>query len=131
MTVYAYGVYLALSFGFTIWVARTLFRNGRVFLVDTFAGNEVIADAVNHLLIVGFYLLNLGTITLTLASGDKPTTLTEGIEFVSTKLGLALIILGIIHFFNLFIFSRMRKRALLRQEPPPVTPDVALTGSAA
>lgn len=131
MTVYAYGFYLATSLGFTIWVARTLFRNGRIFLVDTFSGNEAIADAVNHLLVVGFYLLNIGFINLTLHYGDKPRTLAEGVEFVSTKLGLILMVLGVLHFFNLYVFSRMRKRAMLRQEPPPVRPDLSLAGSQA
>ena len=131
MTVYAYGFYLATSLGFTIWVARTLFRNGRIFLVDTFSGNEAIADAVNHLLVVGFYLLNIGFINLTLHYGDKPRTLAEGVEFVSTKLGLILMVLGVLHFFNLYVFSRMRKRAMLRQEPPPARPDLSLAGSQA
>jgi hypothetical protein len=52
--------YLAISIGLTIWVARTLHKNGRVFLVEAFHGNEELADSVNHLLVVGFYLINGG-----------------------------------------------------------------------
>ena len=52
--------YLLISVAVTIWVARTLHKNGRIFLVDAFHGNEHLADSVNHLLVVGFYLVNVG-----------------------------------------------------------------------
>jgi hypothetical protein len=69
-TVITYVLYLALSIGLTIWVARTLSRSGRVFLADVFHGSEKLADAVNHLLVVGFYLVNLGFVALWLRGGD-------------------------------------------------------------
>jgi hypothetical protein len=105
-----YFVYLALSLGITIWVARTLHRNGRIFLVDAFHGNEAMADSVNHLLVVGFYLINIGYVTLALRSDSLSVNLRQSIELVSDKLGLV-VMLGMIHFGNLYVFSRMRNRA--------------------
>src|SRR4026209_2578412 len=104
----SYLVYLALSILLTIWVAATLHKNGRIFLVDAFGNNEVLADSVNRLLVVGFYLINIGYVTLALKYGDKPATLAEAIEFTSTKVGLVLVVLGTMHFLNLYVFSRMR-----------------------
>ena len=66
-----YAFYIALSVCLTVWVARTLHKNGRVFLVEVFHGDEKIADSVNHLLVVGFYLINLGYVTLALKIGDN------------------------------------------------------------
>ena len=63
----SYAVYLAISLGVTIWVAKTLHRNGRVFLVDAFRGNAELADSVNHLLVVGFYLINVGYVAISAA----------------------------------------------------------------
>ena len=125
-TVWAYGFYVAISVALTIWVARTLHRHGRIFLVDSFLGNEKLADSVNHLLVVGFYLINIGYVTLALKYGAKPTDLKEAIEFLSTKVGLVLLVLGVMHFFNIYVFSRMRRRAMLRSAPPPVEPDAHL-----
>ena len=121
--VWTYGLYLAISVALTIWVARTLHKNGRIFLVDSFLGNEELADSVNHLLVVGFYLINIGFVTLALKYGDKPSTLGGAIEFLSTKVGLVLLVLGAMHFFNLAVFSSMRRRALLRMDPPPFPPE--------
>lgn len=118
-----YLVYLAISIGLTIWVAHTLHKNGRVFLVDVFHGNEPLADSVNHLLVVGFYLINLGYVSLALKLGYSLASAQEGIEALSVKVGMVLLVLGGMHFFNLFIFSRMRRRATLRTAPPPVAPD--------
>ena len=119
-----YLFYLVISFGMTIWVARTLHKNGRVFLVDSFNANENLADSVNHLLVVGFYLINFGYITLTLKYGTKPLNLQEAMEFLSTKVGLVLLVLGFMHLFNVYVFSRMRRRA--HQIQPPVQPDQKL-----
>jgi hypothetical protein len=102
-----YILYLAISAAITIWVARTLHRRGRIFLVTAFKGNESLADSINDLLVVGFYLINFGYVTLALKYGAKPTNLPESIEFLSTKIGLVLLILGVMHFFNLFVFTRI------------------------
>ena len=74
----AYLGYLIISIGLTVWVARTLSKNGRIFLVDSFLGNAELADSVNHLLVVGFYLINAGYVSLALKYGDKPTDLADG-----------------------------------------------------
>jgi hypothetical protein len=111
-TVWAYGFYLAWSVATTVWVARTLHKNGRVFLVDAFLGNEALADSVNHLLVVGFYLVNIGYVTLALDSGHKPHSLQTAIEFFSTKIGWVLLVLGAMHFSNLYVFSRLRRRGM-------------------
>ena len=122
-TTYTYLVYLAISIALTIWVARTLHKNGRVFLVDVFHGNEALADSVNHLLVVGFYLINFGYVSMALKLSEAVNSAQGGIEALSVKVGMVLIVLGGMHLFNLFIFSRMRRRASLVNGPPPVAPD--------
>ncbi len=123
VVVASYLFYLAISVALTVWVARTLHKNGRIFLVDVFHGNEPLADSVNHLLVVGFYLINLGYVSLALKLGYAVQNAQEGIEALSWKIGMVLVVLGGMHFFNLFIFSRMRRRATLVDAPPPVAPD--------
>ena len=126
---YTYVVYLVLSIGVTIWVARTLHTNGRTFLVDAFHGQESLADSVNHLLVVGFYLINLGWIVMTLRTRLDIEAARPAVELLSDKVGTVLFVLGIMHFFNLFLFSRFRRRALdrLAGAPPPIPPTGFLT----
>ena len=122
-----YIAYLLISLCLTVWVARTLHMNGRIFLVDSFLGNEKLADSVNHLLVVGFYLINIGYVTLALKFGVAASTAQAVIETLSTKVGLVLLVLGGMHFFNLFVFVAMRKRAVNHQQPPRIPQGVAMT----
>jgi hypothetical protein len=110
--VWTYAVYLVLSLGLTIFVAHTLHRNGKVFLVESFRGNEKLADSVNHLLVVGFYLINFGFVSLALKYGTPAHTVQEAIEYLSWKVGIVSLVLGGMHFFNLLVFSKLRKRGV-------------------
>ena len=111
----AYVAYLVVSMVVTVWVAQTLHRNGRVFLVDAFHGNAELADSVNHLLVVGFYLVNVGYVTLALRSTATLDSAREAIELVSTKIGVVLLVLGCVHFGNLYVLNRLRKRGQERE----------------
>jgi hypothetical protein len=114
-----YFSYLAISIGITVWVARTLHKNGRVFLLDAFHGNAELADSVNHLLVVGFYLINIGYIALALTTTSPMSTLRQVMELESVKIGVVLLILGAMHFFNILVFAKMRLRATSGVQPPP------------
>ena len=104
--------YLTLTVIVTVWVARTLHRNGRPFLVDVFGGDERTADAVNQLLVVGFYLVNIGLAAWSLKYGPRPFDLQSAAEGVATKLGWAFLILGGMHLLNVVVLSAVRRRKL-------------------
>ena len=107
-----YSVYLALTIILTVWVARTLFRNGKIFLVDIFHGNKELAGAVNNLLLVGFYLVNIGYAVYTLSIAYDIASSRRLIEELSLKVGAIILILGGMHFFNMLVFFKLRRRAL-------------------
>ncbi len=118
--VVCYAAYLLVSISATIWVARTLYQNGRAFLLEAFHGNNQLAESVNHLLVVGFYLINVGYVALSLRTQSEVATARAAIELVCDKLGVVLIVLGVMHFLNLFIFNRLRQRG--QSEPFPTRP---------
>jgi hypothetical protein len=124
-TVTTYLAYLLVAVPLTIWVASTLSRNGRVFLADVFEHKEELADAVNQLLVVGFYLLNLGFVTLYLRQDTPVVGLTGLFEVLSVKIGIVMLVLGVIHFCNVYVFNAIRRRSrhdALRTPPlPPQT----------
>jgi len=110
-----YIVYLIITICLTIWVAKTLFKNGKVFLLDIFHGNKELADSVNNLLLVGFYLVNLGYAVYTLQITSGVLDARDMLEKLSLKIGLIILILGAMHFLNLYIFFTLRKKAM--QQP--------------
>ncbi|MFJ6216839.1 hypothetical protein ACIQGZ_26445 [Streptomyces sp. NPDC092296] len=123
LTAVSYVVYLPISTALTSWVARTLSRNGHTFLADVFRGDEKLADAVNHLLVVGFYLVNLGFVALWTKTGDRIGSATAVFDALSVMIGTVLLVLGGLHLVNVYVLSRIRRRGLLdREQRPPVPP---------
>ncbi|MDH3740793.1 MAG: hypothetical protein OER56_04275 [Hyphomicrobiales bacterium] len=118
MMIYTYAVYLMASLAIAIWVGTTLSRNGRTFLVENFEGKEELADSINHLLLVGFYLVNLGFVSLALRYGDKPVNTVEAIEFLSTKIGLVVVVIGFMHFFNMRMLLTFRRSSIFKVLQP-------------
>ena len=114
-------IYLATSVAVALWVGWTLHRNGRVFLVEVFQGKEDLAESVNHLILVGFYLLSIGfvAVAIRISTGAGLQDMGGVIQVVSTKVGLVLLVLGATHFLNLLMFSKMRWR--VRLVVPPAT----------
>ena len=122
VVLFAYALYVPLSIAITVWVGRTLYRNGYRFLVDVFSGDEEMAHSVNHLLVVGFYLINLGYVALNLRVEGDYYTARAGVEVLAGKLGGVLLGVGMMHFCNLYVFTRIRARHIA-PPIPPVRPD--------
>jgi hypothetical protein len=51
---------------------------------------------------------------------------TSGDEASPLQVGVALLVLGGMHFFNLLVFSKMRIRALLHRAPPRLQPQTQI-----
>lgn len=107
----AYCIYLPFSILLTFYVAKSLFKNGKVFMLDIFNGREEIAFATNKLFEVGFYLLNLGFALLILEVESALGNYQNMIEILSYKLGGFSIYLGLMLFLNLYLFFRGKRKA--------------------
>lgn len=116
LVIMTYVAYLVVSIAMTIWVGRTLFTNGHLFLIDAFHGDEARAAAVNRLLLVGFYLINFGFVLVFLRAEMRPINAVAAMEYAATKIGIVLLVLGVMHFFNMFNFNKMRRKARHTEE---------------
>lgn len=106
-----YLAYLAISVALTVAVAHALFRYGKVFLADVF-GDVDLADSVNHLLVVGFYLVSLGYVATTVRVDATAASASHAIELLSLKIGWVLLGLGALHLVNLYVLAQIRRRRL-------------------
>jgi hypothetical protein len=102
-----YLTYLAFSVFFTVFVAYTLSKNGLPFLIRSFKGNRELAVSTNHLLVVGFYLVNLGFVLMRMTTGKSIDTLEDIIVYQASGLGVVLVVLGFAHFFNMYVLHRL------------------------
>lgn len=117
--VLAYLVYLPVALGLTLYVARTLFRNARVFMLDIFRGKADIADSTNRLFEVGFYLLNMGFALKILEINSVLETNQQLVEALASKVGGFAIYLGVMLFLNMYLFFRGRRKSRENRPLPP------------
>ena len=110
--VLTYLIYLPIAACLTVWVGNTLFKNGNVFLVDIFQKYEELPHAVNKLLLVGFYLLNIGYAVWAMKVFENIETTQGVIEVLSEKVGAIILVLGIVHFTNIIVLYKLRKRTV-------------------
>ncbi len=120
-----YAFYAVTSVGLVVWLARTLFRNGAVFLEDVFEDNPRMAQSVNRLLVIGFYMANLGYAGMLLKANAAPDAVTA-VEVLVRKLGILLLSLAALHFVNMYVFYRIRRRGSVTVMPPPVAPQATV-----
>ena len=106
-----YAIYLPVALFLTYYVSKTLFRNGKIFMLDIFKGREEIANATNKLFETGFYLLNLGFALMILEMTIYKDDYQSLIEALSYKIGGFAIYLGIMLFINLYFFFRGKRKA--------------------
>jgi len=122
--VVTYLLYLAITAPLVVWVGRALSRHGEVFLIDVFLGDERLAKAVNQLLVIGFFLLNFGYLTFTMSSTKQVDDGQQLMELLSVKVGGVALIVGLVHFANVWLLNTYRRRAMLRAAgEPPVAPN--------
>jgi hypothetical protein len=112
-----YVTYIFVSAFLTIWVGDTLHRNGRPFLVSVFK-EDGLADSVNRLLVVGFYLVNFGAAAILINTGGTPGNVADMLKQTVTRIGVVLLVLGFMHFNNLMILRAIRRRD--RKPMPPL-----------
>ena len=117
-----YVLYGMAAIGLTVWLAKTLFSNGAVFLEGVFKDNHELAEALNRLLVTGFYMLNLGYAFLIFKTNGRPVGAVESIELLVNKMGILLVSLGLIHFLNMIVFWRLRRGSDRRTPPALPTP---------
>ncbi|GAA1565678.1 hypothetical protein GCM10009789_18990 [Kribbella sancticallisti] len=121
MTELTYLIYLGIAVPLTLWMAQSVRRNGRVFLADVFDGHKEFAEALNRLLVVGFYLVNLGFVTLFLRTIGTVPDAQVMVERLSARIGVMLLVLGVLHLINVWIFNTMRSRRRAEGERRPLT----------
>lgn len=110
MMVWTYVAYLITSLLVTVLLGRTLHQHGRCFVIKCLNGDVRFADAVNNLLLAGFYLVNIAFVALVLQSDIGVETFRQCVDLLSTKLGIVLLTLGGMHCVNLIILGFVKSR---------------------
>src|SRR5262249_16042231 len=81
-------------------------KNGEVFLVKCFGQDEILAKSTNLLLVVGFYLINIGFIGVRLDGWNSAEAVGNAIPYVGSNVGFSLFVLGAMHLLNMMMIAK-------------------------
>jgi uncharacterized membrane protein len=108
LNIISYLVYLAITYIVTVHIGLICYRNGihyiRLELID-----EQISWSVNRILLTGYYLVNMGYVSLMIYRWEKISSITEMVSSISYKTGCIIMLLGIMHFINMSAIYLARK----------------------
>lgn len=105
----AYIVFLTLMIFIIVYVGRYFYSNGRVFIISLFNGNVALADQLNKLLLIAYYLFNIGYSFKTLRQWQKISSIETMVSNLASNIGILILILAITHYFNMLIIYLLSK----------------------
>ncbi|MCB9233866.1 MAG: hypothetical protein H6581_19575 [Bacteroidia bacterium] len=97
----SYCIYLPLTVFIMVYVGWQCYKHGEIYLEQIFGHETGLVKAINKTLLVGYYLVNLGYAVFTLSMGMESSSLPEMIHSLSTKLGIILLVLALLHYVNM------------------------------
>ena len=106
----SYAIYIALSAYIILRVGYLFYHFGEIYLRYLLAGNAALAKSLSNLLLMGYYLLNLGFAFYNLGRWPRILNLNELLYNLCQNVGGICLILGLLHFGNLFWIYLLQKR---------------------
>ncbi len=117
----SYLLFFPAMLAIAVYVAQVCHRHGRIWMLRIFHDDAAFVDAVNNILLVGCYVVNLGYIALCVAHWEPIAGVDEMIGALRTRIATILFTLAALHYQNiavLLIWSRIVHRRTLNTQQP-------------
>lgn len=105
LNIFGYFIFLLITTYIIIVVGKICYRNGNVFVLELIPDHEELCQQINKMLLIGYYLINIGYCAMTLISWSTITILAELIATISAKTAIIVGILAVLHYLNIFILT--------------------------
>jgi len=106
----SYIIYGCITVYIIYYVGRLFHRNGRIFILRLFNGNDSLTDTTNNILLLAYYLFNIGYSVIQFSFWERITDVVNMISSISVKTGILILILALTHYFNIFLIYFLSNR---------------------
>lgn len=106
----AYSIYLLVTVYVTVVVGYGFHKHGHYLILDLFNGNEPATKAINNMLLVGYYLVNIGYLALSITTWPTLVNWADTIGLLFDRVSIILILLGLLHVNNIVWLHILSKR---------------------
>ena len=108
----SYAIYFLITVPIIVLVGWKCFTVGKTYLLDLFTDINI-CNSINRILLIGYYLMNIGYVTFSLSEGLKTETSELFIVSIFTKIAKTLLLIAIMHYINVFLLTNFRKQIIL------------------
>ncbi|MEO8252849.1 MAG: hypothetical protein ABI554_00580 [Flavobacterium sp.] len=112
LNIIGYLVYLSITFFIILKVGRLCYKNGNIFVSELIPNHEDLCRKINQILLLGYYLLNLGYCAMTLISWNKINSTVQLIEVISFKSAIIICLISAMHYINISILTKYIKKII-------------------
>ena len=112
LNIIGYLIYLSLTSIIIIKVGKLCYDNGNIFVSQLIPNHEELCHQINKMLLIGYYLLNLGYCAMTIISWEKIQTINQLIEIIATKSALIILTIGFMHYINIILLTKYIKKLI-------------------
>lgn len=104
-----YILYILISSSVVFWIGELCYKNGKIYIMNYFPKAINFGNSINKMLKIAYYLLNIGLAIWTLHSIRDIFSSVEMILEISKRLSTILLIIGILHFINIYTLYLIHK----------------------
>lgn len=112
LNLWAYGIYLLITFVVVILVGRICYTNGNTFVLALVSEHEELCQRINRLLLLGYYLMNLGFVAISLVFWETIESIPHLIEILSMRIGFIVVSIALMHYFNLYWLTKYLRKLI-------------------
>ncbi len=105
----AYIIYLIITFFVIVFVGKLFYKNGRVFILALMRDDAPATDQLNNILLVAYYLFNIGYAFVKLHLWQKIENLAMLVASIANNISLLIFILASTHYINMMLIWYLSK----------------------
>jgi hypothetical protein len=112
LNIIGYLIYLSLTSVIIIKVGKLCYDNGNIFVSQLIPNHEELCHQINKMLLMGYYLMNLGYCAMTIISWEKIQSINQLIEIIATKSAIIILTIGFMHYINIILLTKYIKKLI-------------------
>lgn len=112
LNIIGYLIYFTITFFIIIKVGKVCYNNGNIYVSQLIPDHEELCQRINQMLLIGYYLLNIGYCAMTIISWQRIITTNHLIEIIASKAAIIIITIAIMHYINIFLLTKYIKKLI-------------------
>ncbi|MFC7773742.1 hypothetical protein [Flavobacterium sp. GCM10027622] len=105
LNIAGYVIFLIIISYIILVVGKICYRNGNIYVASLIPEHMDLCQQINKMLLIGYYLVNLGYSAMTIVNWEAITSIQQLVEIIATKTAIIVLLLSLLHYTTIFILT--------------------------